>query len=238
MNRNSVVPDIIKLAAVTAALPRWTLALLAADGFVIPASWGWVHAVSAMFGAAMCILEGVAIAYVLAAFTSASGKQSSILAGLTSLVFVSFAGVLAPSIYSRVVGLPVGAILPAWALWSWALCVALTTILTVAAVGYAQAIITASGQWRNAATAWQNKANELAGQVAHLEAQRQIDATPAANVAPTPATSATSNDKPVARDVFITTYRNNGHTSVASLARELGVDIRSAQRWIKSERVS
>jgi hypothetical protein len=57
-------------------------------------------------------------------------------------------------------------------------------------------------------------------------------------------TSATSNDKmtptvapnvkPVARDAFVTAWRDNGHISVAALARELGVEIRTAQRWVKA----
>lgn len=62
VNKNSIAPDFIKFAAVVVALPRWVLALLAADGYAVPASWAWVHAVSAVFGSAMCVLEGIAIA--------------------------------------------------------------------------------------------------------------------------------------------------------------------------------
>jgi hypothetical protein len=47
-----------------------------------------------------------------------------------------------------------------------------------------------------------------------------------------------ANDKPISRDVFIATYRSNGHKSVAELAREIGVDVRTAQRWVKTELVS
>lgn len=49
---------------------------------------------------------------------------------------------------------------------------------------------------------------------------------------------ASANDKPMSRDVFIATYRSNGHKSVAELAREIGVDVRTAQRWVKTELVS
>lgn len=40
---------------------------------------------------------------------------------------------------------------------------------------------------------------------------------------------------PVGRAAFIVAYRANGHKSIASLARELGVDVRTAQRWVKAD---
>lgn len=38
------------------------------------------------------------------------------------------------------------------------------------------------------------------------------------------------------RDEFLTAWRANGHESIAALAQELGVNIRTAQRWVKSEK--
>ena len=35
------------------------------------------------------------------------------------------------------------------------------------------------------------------------------------------------------RDKFLTAWRDNGHQSVAALAQELGVNVRTAQRWVK-----
>lgn len=55
-------------------------------------------------------------------------------------------------------------------------------------------------------------------------------ATPNDNMTPTVA----PNVKPVARDVFVTAWRDNGHISVAALARQLGVETRTAQRWVKA----
>lgn len=35
------------------------------------------------------------------------------------------------------------------------------------------------------------------------------------------------------RDEFVTAWRDNGHASIAKLAQELGVNVRTAQRWAK-----
>jgi len=161
MEDNSIVPDFIKVAAVVTAMPRWVLALLAADGFAVPVSWVWVHAVSAVFGAAMTILEGIAVAYILGAMVRAQGKQAAWLGSLTLGTCIAFVGVLAPSIYSRVTGVSVGTILSSPAIWGWSVCVASSTMLTVAAVGYAQAILSGNAQWSFVASQWQSKAQEL-----------------------------------------------------------------------------
>lgn len=131
--------DFIKFAAVVTAAPRWIIALMAADGFTIPASWAWVHIVSGVFGGAMTVLEGVAVAYVLAGLARTKGKQAVILAALTTAMLVSFIVVLAPSIFSRVTVAGIAQVLASNNLWLWAVCVPASTILTVAAVGYAQA---------------------------------------------------------------------------------------------------
>jgi hypothetical protein len=47
--------------------------------------------------------------------------------------------------------------------------------------------------------------------------------------------SATRHDATVTRDQFVTEWHANGHKSIAALAQELGVNVRTAQRWIKSE---
>ena len=152
-------------------MPRWVLALLAADGFFVPISWTWVHGVSAVFGAAMTILEGIAIAYILGAMVVARGMQLRWLAALVGATCASFIGVLAPSIYSRVTGAAVGAVLPAWGIWVWSSCVAASTILTVAAVGYAQAVITSANDWRRVAAQWQGEAEKLRAEAQGLGAE-------------------------------------------------------------------
>lgn len=49
------------------------------------------------------------------------------------------------------------------------------------------------------------------------------------------ATDATVTRQPASREEFVTAWRGNGHQSVAALAQELGVNSRTAQRWVKSD---
>lgn len=178
MNKKSIVPGLIKFFAVVTALPRWVIALLAADGLTIPQDWTWVHVASGFFGAGMTVLEGVAIAYVFSALAQ-QGKRKSLQA-LTVLMLVSFIGVLAPSVYSRVVLQSIGDVLPAWALWVWAVCVPSSTILTVAAVGDAQSAIDvlpvaqASQMVRNLAQHTDNRIDTLAQLVNDLQSELDL----------------------------------------------------------------
>jgi len=167
----SIAPDFIKFAAVFVALPRWVLALLAADGYAVPASWVWVHAISAIFGSLMCVLEGIAIAYILGALVRAQEKQTAILAALTFATCATFTGVLTPSIYSRVTGAEIRAVLPAWGTWAWATCVAMSTITTVGAVGYAQAIAEGNASWRTIAAQKSAEAEKLRADLAQQDEQ-------------------------------------------------------------------
>ncbi len=49
-------------------------------------------------------------------------------------------------------------------------------------------------------------------------------------------TDANETRTPATRDEFITAWRANGHTSIAALAQELGVNARTAQKWIKADK--
>jgi hypothetical protein len=171
LNRNSIVPDLIKVSAVIVAMPRWVLALLAADGFSVPNTWVWVHGVSAVFGAMMTILEGIAIAYVLGALVKAKGRQATLLGLLTIATCATFAGVLTPSVYARVTGEEIKLVLPAGWVWFWAGCVAMSTVATVASVGYAQAVVYEDAEWRGSANRWRIEAERLNGELAQQDAQ-------------------------------------------------------------------
>lgn len=46
---------------------------------------------------------------------------------------------------------------------------------------------------------------------------------------------ATVTRQAATRDQFLTAWRDNGHKSVPALAQELGVNIRTAQRWVKGD---
>lgn len=128
----------IKFFAVVVALPRWVLALLAADGLNVPSDWWFVHLISGLFGIGMCILEGVALAYILGAMAK---KRDTTFIILVSTMILSFIGVLTPSIYSRATNLVVADVLSNYALWIWSLCVGVSTFSTVMATGYAESII-------------------------------------------------------------------------------------------------
>ena len=54
------------------------------------------------------------------------------------------------------------------------------------------------------------------------------DATPAPSDAPV-------TRQPATREEFVTAWSANGHESVAELAQALGVNVRTAQRWVKGE---
>ena len=133
--------DIIKLAAVVTAAPRWIVALLAAEGLHLPPEWaGWWLPVSALSALGMAVVEGVAFAYVLAAWKAARQQRQVVtLAVLAVVSAVLFVGMLTPSIAASVRGLTVGE----WlandaALTAWAATVAASTIAIVASVGYAE----------------------------------------------------------------------------------------------------
>lgn len=131
---------LIKVAAVITAAPRWISALLAAEGLALPAAWlGWWLPLSAIMAACMAIVEGVAFAYVFAAWRKTSGRQSNVLVILAAVCAALFALVLAPYIAASVRGVQLSAILAHdLALYAWAGAVALSTLAIVAAVGYAQ----------------------------------------------------------------------------------------------------
>lgn len=132
--------DIIKVAAVVTAMPRWVGALLTAEGLAMPASWlDWWLPVSAIFAAAMAVVEGWAFAYVFNAWRNQRDKRANRLLWLAMLSACAFIVVLAPYIAAQVRGEPLRAVLSVGpALWLWSIAVAASTITIVASVGYAQ----------------------------------------------------------------------------------------------------
>lgn len=132
--------DAIKVAAVATAIPRWVGALLAAEGFAIPVAWlgGWVI-FSAICGAGMAIVEGLAFAYVFNAWRNESGRRANVLFVFAVLSGIVFTLVGAPYIAAQVRELRVADVLQndaAW--WLWSASVFASTILILISVGYAQ----------------------------------------------------------------------------------------------------
>lgn len=128
----------IKIAAVISAASRWVGALLAAEGFDILAEWAtWWIPLSAIMGAAMAIVEGMAFAYIFGAWKD--DQEDNKLLYIALLSGVVFVLVLTPYIAAQVVDQELAVIL-AWrpALYAWSAAVAASTIVIVAGVGYAE----------------------------------------------------------------------------------------------------
>lgn len=69
----------------------------------------------------------------------------------------------------------------------------------------------------------------------HEAQQERKAARQAATTATGDATHDATGRQPATRETFMTAWRDNGHQSIAALAQELGVNIRTAQRWVKSD---
>lgn len=200
---------IIKIAAVAVAAPRWIGALLEAEGVPLPAQWrGWWVIFSALCAAGMALVEAGAFAYCLRSWRSMSGRAANVMSLMIGASAVTFVVVLSPYIASNVSKIGMSQLLTGAALLAWSVAVALSTILIIASVGYAQK--------RPAARQGDKQASQ--------------QATGATN----DATDAPETRHETTRDEFVTAYSANGHHSIAELAQELGVNVRTAQRWVKN----
>jgi hypothetical protein len=130
---------IIKIAAVAVAAPRWIGALLEAEGVPLPAEWrAWWVIFSAVCAAGMALVEAGAFAYCLRAWRGMSGRSANIMALMIGASAVTFVIVLSPYIAANVSKQSMSTLLTGWALLAWSVAVALSTILIIASVGYAQ----------------------------------------------------------------------------------------------------
>jgi hypothetical protein len=130
----------IKIFAVMTAIPRWTGALLASEGFEIPETWLvlWIP-MSALLSAGMAAVEAWAFAFVFTSWRNQTDKRANRLFGLAVLSAVVFIFVLAPYIGSRVRDVTIAEILTNdVAFWLWSIAVGASTITIIISVGYAQ----------------------------------------------------------------------------------------------------
>lgn len=132
--------NLIKIAAVITAAPRWVIALLAAEGFLLPSAWlGWWVIVSAILSLGMAIVEGFAFSYIFNAWRTQKDKAADNLLWIALVSALVFVGVMTPSISAGVRNEPLGDLLTNdWTLHLWSMAVALSTIVIVAGVGYAE----------------------------------------------------------------------------------------------------
>jgi hypothetical protein len=136
------VADLIKLAAIITAMPRWTAALMAAEGFMfVPESWRlWWTPVAAILSAAMSVVEGLGFNYAFRAWRAArpDSQQARTLMGLIIASAAVVAIIMTPVIYLHISSSGAVGKLPDVVLWFWSLAVSLSTPLLVGVVGYAQ----------------------------------------------------------------------------------------------------
>lgn len=132
--------NVIKVAAILTAAPRWVGALLGAEGFALPADWlAWWVPVSAGLSAGMALVEGLAFAYVFEAWRNQQDKDGDNLLWFALISATIFVGVLAPYIAASVTHTTLDKILTnGFALAAWSVAVGASTIAIVASVGYAQ----------------------------------------------------------------------------------------------------
>lgn len=198
---------VIKIAAVAVAAPRWIGALLEAEGVPLPIEWrDWWVVFSAVCAAGMALVEAGAFAYCLRSWRGMSGRSGNVMALLIGASAVTFVVVLSPYIAANVSKVSMSKLLVDDWLLVWSVAVALSTILIIASVGYAQ-------KWPVSRQATAD-ATAGGGNATHCD---------------------TGGRQEVTRSEFLTQWRANGHQSIAALAAELGVNVRTAQRWVRSD---
>jgi len=168
--------DLIKIAAVITAAPRWVGALMAAEGFTLPSSWlAWWIPLSAILSAGMALVEGLAFAFVFNAWRKTSGRPGTRLLALALLSALTFIIVLSPFIAAQVRQESLVSVLSTgWALWLWSASVAASTIVIVASVGYAQRTATTTQLPKPRAKAPRNDAQPTPQRTATIADWRAI----------------------------------------------------------------
>jgi hypothetical protein len=203
---------VIKIAAVAVAAPRWIGALLEAEGVPLPTEWrGWWVIFSAVCAAGMALVEAGAFAFCLRSWRGMTGRSANVMALMIGASAMTFVIVLSPYIAANVAKVTMSAFPTGGALLVWSVAVALSTILIIASVGYAQKRPTPT---RQGVTPASTGSTGTPGDAT----RRDYDVRPAAS-----------------REEFVTAWRANGHHSIAVLAEELGVNVRTAQRWVKAD---
>jgi hypothetical protein len=154
----------------------------------------------------MALVEAGAFAYCLRAWRGMTGRSANVMALMIGASAVTFVVVLSPYIAANVSKHSMSALLTGGWLLAWSVAVALSTILIIASVGYAQKRPVSRPATGGATTGSRDATRGDTG--AHQE---------------------------VGRTEFLTQWRANGHQSVAALAAELGVSARTAQRWVRAD---
>jgi len=203
--------SMIKVAAVLTATPRWVVALLASEGFVLPESWKPVWIIFSVLSAGgMAIVEGVAFAYVFNAWKRETNTvRAWVMLSLAIVSAVLFVILLTPSIVASVQAESVANVLNGITIWIWGGVVSASTITIVASVGYAQK------QTLNAA--------KVAPQPAPAPEPPAETYAKVAPRFPNDFRKLTAEQKEVLRS----------YTSTAQIAADANISERSAQNWVR-----
>lgn len=175
--------DTIVIAAIAVAITRWVAALLPSEGMTIPDTWSWWLPLSAILSATMAIVEGLAFSYVFAAWRNKSTKdhRADNLLWMALGSAAAFVVVLAPSIAANVRGVLLSEMLvSSVSLYLWSTAVALSTILIVVSVGFAQKENNQKPP-DTESEKWKDKVKEAEARAKAAE-QRAMDAEAVANM--------------------------------------------------------
>ncbi len=140
-----------------------------------------------------------------------TGRSANVMALMIGGSAVTFVIVLSPYIAANVSKMGISRLLIGGWLLVWSVAVALSTILIIASVGYAQ--------------------KRPVARTPETTGHTTVTSRAAGNANETRTDANTT--RTATREEFITAWRANGHTSIAALAQELGVNARTAQKWIQ-----
>jgi len=140
------IPNFIKISAILVALPRLSIAMLRAEGYLgIPDSWQffWLP-MSFVFSVGLSCIEGLSFAFIFNQWKNEKDPQrSKILFIFSAIALLTFCLMVTPSVSASVINRSLSDVLTqpnlvSWPLWCWSFLVVFSTIVIVASVGYSQ----------------------------------------------------------------------------------------------------
>jgi len=130
--------NVLQVAAIAVAAPRYMGAFAAALGIDVVARWSHFADVEIASGAAMALVEGLAVAFVFRRWRSmrTGSTQWKISLALQVALIVTLPLVATPYLLSSQLGQPVREVMPFALLAAWSFIVSAIAPLVLAAVGY------------------------------------------------------------------------------------------------------
>lgn len=137
------IGGLLIVGATVVAAVRYVGVFAHSEGWLISGDvWRWAVALS---GLGMAVLEGVAVWYCWGAWSKAQpGTVRNVLMGMIIAMLVSVGLMVTPYIRAAMGGSLVGDVLSDLFAWAWALSVAISPLIIMAAVGLAETVFRAS----------------------------------------------------------------------------------------------